>query len=229
MTQFDGNVVHGTAIIGPDVVIGRGNRIDQNVVISGSVTIGDNNWICANVIIGASPEIRSVRPDSEGFLGHIDKGVVIGHNNVVREAVQIHAGDNVPTRIGNDVYLMNQVYVAHDCQLDDGATIASSALLAGNVRVKRGANIGLGAKIHQGIVIGPISMVGMGAVVTRPVPAFAKVFGTPARVQGVNTVGISRMGFAESVIDSIVSRFSAHEYFSESEAILLIDEFSVAR
>jgi UDP-N-acetylglucosamine acyltransferase len=229
MTQFEGNVVHGTALIGPNVVIGRGNRIEQNVVISGSVTIGDNNWICANAIIGASPEIRSVRPDAEGVLGYRDKGVVMGNNNVVREAVQIHAGDTVPTRIGNDVYLMNQVYVAHDCQLDDGATVASSALLAGNVRLKRGVNIGLGAKIHQGIEIGPVSMVGMGAVVTRHVPAFAKVFGTPARVQGVNTVGISRMGFDDFAIDSIVSRFSALVYFSDSEAIALIDKFSVAR
>jgi UDP-N-acetylglucosamine acyltransferase len=207
MSYLSENVVHGTALIGPDVVIGRGNRIEQNVIISGSVTIGDNNWICANVVIGAEPEIRSVRPDASGNLTASGKGVVIGSKNVFREAVQVHQGHTVSTRIGNDVYLMNQVYVAHDCQLDDGVTVASSALLAGNVRVNRGANIGLGAKVHQGIEIGTSSMIGMGAVVTRNVPAFAKSYGAPAEVQGVNVTGLSRQGFDQSAIDDIESRF----------------------
>jgi UDP-N-acetylglucosamine acyltransferase len=120
---------------------------------------------------------------------------------------------------------MNQVYVAHDCQLDDGVTAASSSLLAGNVRVNRGANIGLGAKVHQGLEIGTSSMIGMGAVVTRDVPAFAKSFGSPAKVQGVNLTGLSRLGFDQSTIDEIESRFLSFRYHSGDEANEILRKF----
>ena len=37
-------------------------------------------------------------------------------------------------------------------------------------------------------------MVGMGSVITRDVPPFAKSFGNPATTRGVNSVGMSRQG-----------------------------------
>ena len=51
-------------------------------------------------------------------------------------------------------------------------------------RVRRGASIGANATILPGVTIGPLAMVGAGAVVTRDVPARAIVIGNPAYVRG---------------------------------------------
>jgi UDP-2-acetamido-3-amino-2,3-dideoxy-glucuronate N-acetyltransferase len=50
--------------------------------------------------------------------------------------------------------------------------------------VKRGASIGANATIVCGTTIGEFGFVGAGAVVTRDVPPYARVFGNPARVRG---------------------------------------------
>ena len=216
------NVIHSTAVIGGGVILGSGNRIDANVVITGNVVIGDSNWFCAGSIIGAAPEIRAIRPDSAGHFEGSFAGVVIGNNNVFREASQVHQGHKRATTIGDDVYIMNQVYVAHDCLLDSGATLASSVLLAGNVHVHRGANIGLGTTVHQGIEIGPLSMVGMGSVVTRPVPAFSKAYGVPIRAMGINTVGLSRAGFGDEEIAQLVADSGSGKFLPNDDAVNLM-------
>src|SRR5262249_12434268 len=51
-------------------------------------------------------------------------------------------------------------------------------------RLERGVTIGANATIGPGITLGEFSMIGMGSVVTRDVPAFALVHGSPARVAG---------------------------------------------
>ena len=43
-------------------------------------------------------------------------------------------------------------------------------------------------------------MVGMGSVVTRDVPPWAKAFGNPARVRDANTVGMEHAGIEEELI-----------------------------
>ncbi len=51
-------------------------------------------------------------------------------------------------------------------------------------RVSRGTTIGANATIGPGVTLGEFSMVGMGSVVTRSIPAFALVIGNPARQVG---------------------------------------------
>lgn len=51
-------------------------------------------------------------------------------------------------------------------------------------RVKRGATIGANATVICGTTLGEYSFVGAGAVVTKDVPAYALVYGTPAKIQG---------------------------------------------
>jgi UDP-2-acetamido-3-amino-2,3-dideoxy-glucuronate N-acetyltransferase len=50
--------------------------------------------------------------------------------------------------------------------------------------VKKGASIGVNATIVCGVTIGEYALVGAGSVVTRDVPAYALVYGNPARVHG---------------------------------------------
>ncbi len=45
----------------------------------------------------------------------------------------------------------------------------------------------------------------MGAVITRHVAPFAKVYGSPARVQGANAIGMQRSGFSTDVIEKVTT------------------------
>jgi len=89
-------------------------------------------------------------------------------------------------RIGRHFHANLYSYVAHDCIIGDFVTFAPRVMCNGNVHIEDHAYIGTGAIIKQGrpgqpLVIGRGAVVGMGAVVTRDVPAGATVVGNPAR------------------------------------------------
>lgn len=202
------NDIHPTAIVGDDVQMGSGNTVGPNVVIYGPATIGDGNWLGAGVVIGAPPEVRSFE-HPRGGASHSSPGVTIGNRNIIREYAQIHQGWKQRTAVGDDAFIMNQAYVAHDCHLEDGVTVASSVLLAGHVHIGAHANLGLGTTVHQGRYIGRAAMVGMSSVVTRDIPPFAKAYGSPARVASANAVGMRRLQVAESEIDVLITIYES--------------------
>lgn len=211
------NDIHPTAVITGEVLIGDGNTIGPFVVITGPVSIGDGNWIGAGAVIGAPPEIRAfVHPRAHGEAG-APAGVVIGSRNVIREYAQVHQGHNAATSVGDDTFIMNQVYVAHDGRVGDGATLASSVLLAGHVTVGAGANLGMGATVHQFRTVGAGAMVGMSSVVTRDIPPFALVYGSPARVRGANRVGMQRAGVPDQAVEACDSAYTRGEAFRAGE------------
>jgi sugar O-acyltransferase (sialic acid O-acetyltransferase NeuD family) len=89
-------------------------------------------------------------------------------------------------RIGRGFHANLHASVEHDCVIGDFVTLAPGARCNGNTIVGDHAWIGAGAVIRQGtpdrpLRIGRGAIVGMGAVVTRDVPAGATVAGNPAR------------------------------------------------
>ena len=203
------NRIHPTAIIGVDVVLGVGNSIGPYSVIMGPCTIGDDNWIGPHVCIGAPPEMRGAH-HPVGWAGEAGTGPVeIGNRNVIREFTVIHGPTTGSTRVSDDCYLMNKVYIAHDCIVEDRVTISSSVTMGGHTHLGAGSNIGLSAVIHQRIVIGRGAMIGMGSVVTKHIAPFALAYGTPARVRGANVVGLLRSGLDEGVSADIDATLKA--------------------
>lgn len=214
--------------------IGVGNYIGPFAYVSGPVEIGDNNWIGSNVRIGAIPEVKSINHFESPISSDVF-GVRIGNNVVIREAAQIHQGWKRETVIGSGSFIMNQVYIAHDCSIGKSTTLASSVLLAGNVTIGVKANLGLGTTVHQGRNIGPLAMVGMGSVITRDIPAFSKSFGSPAQVRGVNLVGLQRAGISSDQIEVISKILSNHsrseetaERFANVLSVSLCQEFGIS-
>ena len=89
-------------------------------------------------------------------------------------------------RIGVAFHANLYSYVEHDCVIGDYVTFAPGVKCNGNVRIEDHAYIGTGAILKQGkpsepLVISRGAVVGMGAVVTKSVPAGATVVGNPAK------------------------------------------------
>ena len=90
-------------------------------------------------------------------------------------------------KIGKCFHANLYSYVEHDCIIGDFVTFAPGVKCNGNIHIHDHAYIGAGAMIKQGtpdqpLVIGTGAIVGMGAVVTKSVPAGVTVVGNPARI-----------------------------------------------
>ena len=101
-------------------------------------------------------------------------------------------------KIGDNVFINSNCLA----MARGGITIEDDVMIAGNVQllsnnhdeyerqvllcekiiIKKGAWIGAGASILPGVTVGKYAIVGAGAIVTKNVPDYSVVVGTPAKV-----------------------------------------------
>jgi len=128
-------------------------------------------------------------------FSHIMPGCVIGNNCNIGQNVVV----SPKVVIGNNVRVQNNVSIYEGVICEDDVFLGPSMVFTNvfNPRsavsrkheymqtlVKKGASIGANATIVCGNEIGEFAFIGAGAVVTKPVPAYALVIGNPARQAG---------------------------------------------
>jgi UDP-2-acetamido-3-amino-2,3-dideoxy-glucuronate N-acetyltransferase len=151
--------------------------------------------ISENVILGKGVNIY--HPDLVNLYGcEIGDGTKIGafveiqKNAYVGANVKIQAFAFIPegVTIGDGVFIGPQVTFTNDLTPrainPDGSLQGEEDWEVIPTTVERGAAIGANATIVCGITIGEFAMVGAGAVVTKDVPPYKLVVGSPARVVG---------------------------------------------
>lgn len=159
-------------------------RIHPTAIVEDHVTIGEGTSVWDNV--------------------HIRHDASIGEECIVGEKTYIAYG----VSIGNRVKINAMVYLCNAVTIEDGVMISAGTIFTNDrfprattpdlkqlrssdpdehtlpTLVREGATIGAGATIGNDLTIGRFAMVGMGSVVTKSVPDFHLVLGTPARSIG---------------------------------------------
>jgi UDP-N-acetylglucosamine acyltransferase len=182
-------------VIGAQVEIGSGTRLDSHVVINGPTKIGRDNRIAQFNSIGDDPQDRK-------FNGE-DTRLEIGDNNVIREFCTFNrgtVGGGGLTKIGDDNWIMAYVHVAHDCVVGNQVTMANASTLAGHVTVGDFVTFGAFTVVHQFCAIGAYAFSAMSTVIFKDVPPYLMIAGNAARPHGLNSEGLKRRGFNSEVM-----------------------------
>lgn len=158
--------IHPTANIEKDVTLGDGTSVWDNVHIRFGTKIGDQciiggkSYIAYDVVIGHRCKINSAV--------YICTKVTL-EDGVMVAAGTIFTNDRFPRAASDDLLSLRPSEPDEETE---------------STLVKCGATIGAGAIIGSNLTIGRWAMVGMGAVVTKSIPDFHLVVGSPAKSIG---------------------------------------------
>ncbi len=185
------------AIVGKGVKIGAYTRIGPFAVLEGRVDIGPHCVIGPHAVIGAPPQDLSYRGE--------ETSVVIGERTTIREFVTVHraTGEGKVTRIGRECFIMAYCHIAHNCSVGDGVVMANGAMLCGHVTIEDWATLSGLLGVHQFVRLGRLCMIGGMAKVTMDIPPYTLADGHPARLYGLNRVGMKRRGFSPEKREAI--------------------------
>jgi len=247
------NTIHPTAIVSDKAVLGSGNTLGAYAIIEDDVVVGDNNTLLSGSVLKSGTTIGNENnihehavigglPQDLGFNSSTPSYVTIGNKNTLREFVNIHRAsqENQATKLGNDNYLMAQVHIGHDCELENNVIIAPSSGLGGFVTVEDKAFISGGVMVHQFVHIGSLAMLGGNAKITQDVLPYMMADGNPAHISGLNKVGLRRAGFKvadmnalkkayqlvfskETKLEERLKQLSQHEHASAQHLLSFIN------
>jgi UDP-2-acetamido-3-amino-2,3-dideoxy-glucuronate N-acetyltransferase len=156
-TQITGVRIHESAYVDAGATVGEGTAVWHFSHVQSGATIGTDCSLGQNVNVGAD--------------------VVVGDGVKVQNNVSIYTG----TTVEDDVFLGPSCVLTN--VTNPRSQVARKALYETTL-VRRGATVGANATVVCGVTLGRYCFVAAGAVVTRSVPDYALVVGTPARRAG---------------------------------------------
>lgn len=198
----DGVEVGPYCVIGEHCRIGADTVLHNHVTVQGPTTIGRENVVFPYSVVGAEPQDLK-------FKGH-DTELVIGDRTKIREHATIHRGTELgggKTSIGSDCLIMVGVHIAHDCVVEDRVVIANNCMIGGHCLIEEGASLGGGVGIHHFTTIGTLSFVGGLARVSKDVPPYVVVEGSPAEPRKINTTALMRERWSPDEIEKLRGAF----------------------
>lgn len=193
------NTIGKMAMNKKNVYLGKGSRVDKGAFIGCrplrkikrlDLRIGEGSLFMSNAVVYSG--------------SRIGRCAIITHNCVVREENII--GDNFSLwnnsvvdygcKIGNDVKIHCNVYVAQFTIIEDGVFIGPGTVLLNDLHpkcgfskeclkgpyIKKGAVIGGNVTVCPYVTIGEEAVVGAGSVVTKDIPDRNLAYGSPARI-----------------------------------------------
>ena len=156
--------------IHPSAEVAEGTKIGEDTKVWHLVQIRPHVQIGSECIFG-----RGV---------YIDSGVVIGNRVKVQNYVSIYEG----VTIEDGVFVGPNVVFTNDklprAVNPDGSLKSPTDWVVSETLIREGAALGANSTIVCGVTIGRWAMVGAGAVVTKDVPDFGLVVGSPAHLIG---------------------------------------------
>ncbi|MEY4768630.1 MAG: hypothetical protein RL637_1269 [Pseudomonadota bacterium] len=230
-------MIHPTAVIAADAILGNNLQIGAFAVIESNVEIGDNCQIDAHAVIRRFVKMgqnNHVHPHA--VLGDLPQDIhfeaetlswlTIGDRNVFREGVTAHRASikNSATQIGSDNYFMNHSHIAHDCVVGNHSIFANSVAIGGFVEVGDRVFIGGAAVAHQFCRIGSYAMIQGTSGLNKDVIPFTLVGGRPAKHYRLNTVGLRRAGITGEAYRTLSAAFRLLKKKQSLDSLIETDE-----
>ena len=231
-------MIHATAVVHPDATIADDAEIGPYCLVGEHVTIGSRTKLLAHVIVNGDTTIGEdtvIYPFCSIGLPSQDRKdqgehsyTRIGNRTIIREYVSIHraTGAEELTLVGDDCLLLAYVHIAHNCRVGNDVTMSNLAQLAGHAVIEDHAAFGGMTGTHQFVRVGRHSFVGGMTKLTRDVPPFFLVEGNPARVYGLNSVGLRRAGFSREELAELKECYKVmyHSEKNTSQALVALRE-----
>ncbi len=211
--------IHPTAIVDAKAQIGAGTIVGPYCVIAADVTLGPECWLQHHVTL-CGPTRAGAR---NKFYAYCSIGqqtqdlkyqgeptyLEIGNENTFREFVTINrsTSSDGKTRVGNCGNFLAYSHIGHDCTVGDGVIFSNNGTLAGHVQVGDHAVMGGLTAVHQFCRIGRFAITGGCSKIVQDVPPFMIADGNPAKVRGINLIGLERKGFPADNLKPIKEAF----------------------
>ncbi len=210
--------IHPTAIVEPGAQLGEGVQIGPFSIVKKNVQVGDRAVIHSHVVLDGHTELGEavevfpqacvgLRPQDLKYDGSPTR-LVVGARTVIRECATLQPGSTGGacrglTEVGADCLIMAYCHIAHDCAVGDRVIMANATQIAGHCVIEDHAILGGVTTVHQFVRIGTRAITGASSRVQMDVPPFMMADGHPAKLYGLNNLGLKRAGFSADSIRAL--------------------------
>jgi UDP-N-acetylglucosamine acyltransferase len=216
---MSGVTVHPTAIVDSAAQLGAGTVVGPYCIVEAGVSLGEGSWLqhhvtlCGPLAAGRGNKFYAYCSIGQQTQDLKYRGeptyLEMGDDNCFREFVTINRSTCAAgkTRVGNGGNFLAYSHIGHDCTVGDAVIFSNNGTLAGHVQVGDHAVIGGLTAVHQFCRIGRFAVTGGCSKIVQDVPPFMIADGNPAKVRGINQVGLERHGYLPEKIKPIKEAF----------------------